>query len=125
MADNNDDSSSIFKKALEAGGAWLEAQIAKSENVIKAQSTDGGESGFNFGKAVTRDRNYHIGAQGWQERPGAIGYEFQKHMFIKSSIISAIVKTRQNKVAAFSSLEDSHTKKGWNIFLKDDQCRDS
>lgn len=109
---------SIFEKILEASSTLLDAQIAKAKNSINASKP---ESDFNFGKAVTRDRSFHMGSQGFQEKAGALSYEYQRQMALKSSIVSAIVRTRQNRVAAYSEYVPEGKKAGFRIKLKHEQ----
>jgi len=113
----------IFKKLVDAGDAFLEAQIAKArfsiEDLSKAQSTDTAD--FNFGKAITRDRSHYTSSQGFQEKAGSLTYDFQKQMAVKSSIISAIIKTRQNQVASFSQYQSGGGGVGFKIKLKHEQ----
>jgi hypothetical protein len=105
----------IFKKMLDVGSAMLDAQLYKARTSIGS-----GEDGeyFNFGKAITRDRTYYMGSQGFFEKPTAISYEYQKQIALKSSVISAILKTRQNRVAAFSQYRPEGTDPGFKIELK-------
>lgn len=115
MAD--DKKPSIFQKVIEAGSAMLDAQIAKSKNSLEKKD-EYSEADFEFGKAVTRDRSYYLGSQGFQEKPGALSYEYQKQMAVKSSIVSAIIKTRQNRVSTFSEYVPEGNKPGFKIRLK-------
>lgn len=114
MSDQNK-KPSIFQKVLDTANAVLDAQLIKAKEGSRAQA----EADFNMGKAITRDRNQYFGSLGYQERPGAIGYEFQRHMAIKSSIVAAIIRTRQNQVAAFSKPSMDDEQKGFRIVLKD------
>ena len=119
MADN------IFSKMMAASGAYLDAQLAKAqyqiEDLRKSAKGDTDESDFNFGKAVTRDRTAYTGSQGYQEKSGALTYDYQKQMAIKSSILSAIIKTRQNQVASHSPYMPEGNKPGFKIKLKHEQ----
>lgn len=119
MSENKDKKSGIFSKIVEAGEALLEAQISKARNSTKPLEPI--ESDFSFGKAVTRDRSYGMGSQGFQEKPGALSYEYLKWMAIKSSIVSAILKTRQNRVAAYSKVAEDANELGFQINLKNEQ----
>lgn len=112
MADN--EKPSIFQKMLDVGSAMLDAQLTKAKNSV----VRGDEADFNWGKAVTKDRSYYLGSQGFQEKPGVLSYEYQKQMAVKSSIISAIIKTRQNRVASFSEYVPEGNKSGFKIRLK-------
>jgi hypothetical protein len=114
MADKQ--KTSIFQKVVDTAGAFLDAQLIKARESTKAQN----EADFVIGKSITRDRNHYYGSQGYQERPGAIGYEFQKRMAVKSAIIAAIVRTRQNEAAAYSRLAVTDDQKGFRIVLKDE-----
>lgn len=106
---------SIFAKALSAGEAYLEAQIQKAKN---SMVPDDGAS-YNFGKAVTRDRYYQIGAQGFYEKTESLGYDFQKAMAKKSSVVAAIIKTRAGKASAYTEhCDESDARKGFKISLK-------
>lgn len=123
MADQEDKkSSSIFSKVLEAGQAILDAQIAKARNSIAVQQSQTIEKAgdFNFGKAVTKDTTYYIGAQGYQEKPGAVTYDFLKQMAIKSSVVAAIIKTRQNRAAAYAKVSSSDKTPGFQLVLKNE-----
>lgn len=124
MADNKEDKkdSNIFSKLLEAGEAILDAQIAKARNSVTIDNkSENSESDFIFGKAVTQDRTYSIGSQGYQEKIGSITYDHLKWMAIKSSVVSAIIKTRQNRVAAFSKISKDSNKLGFKISLKNEE----
>jgi hypothetical protein len=116
MSDTKQPAESIFSKLLKAGEAVLEAQIYKAQNLVKSRA----EEEFNFGKAVTKDSNYYIGAQGYYEKTTAISYEYLKQMAIKNSVVSAIIRTRQNRVAAFSDVSDGG-ELGFRIVLKDEE----
>jgi hypothetical protein len=107
----------IFEKMLDVGSAMLDAQLYKARNSMVSEQS--GE--VNFGKAITRDRTYYMGSQGFFEKPTAISYEYQKQIAIKSSIVSAIIKTRQNRVAAHSQYVPEGTGLGFKIVLKHEQ----
>lgn len=117
MADDTK-KSSIFEKVLEAGSAMLEAQIHKSREAISKSAEPEDESDFNFGKAITRDRSQYVGSQGFQEKPGTLNFEYQKQMAVKSSIVTAIIKTRQNQAASHSQYIPEGDKVGFKIVLK-------
>ncbi len=122
MAD--DKKPSIFEKILEAGTTMLDAQISKAKGSIESQAkekTEVEDSEFNFGKAVTRDRSYHMGSQGFQEKAGTLSFEYQRQMAIKSSVIAAIIRTRQNRVAAYSEFVPEGNKPGFRIKLRHEQ----
>lgn len=118
MAD--DKKANIFEKMLEAGSSMLEAQIHKAKSSI-ASDREKPESDFNFGKAVTKDRNQFMGSQGFQEKAGSLTYEYQRQMAIKSSIVSAIVRTRQNRVAAYSEYVPEGNRPGFRVKLIHEQ----
>lgn len=105
----------IFQQMLNVGSAMLDAQLQKARNSL-TQQPEPGE--FNFGKAITRDRTYYLGSQGFQEKPGALTYEYQKQMAIKSSIVSAIIKTRQNQASSHTEYVPEGNKVGFKIKLK-------
>jgi hypothetical protein len=119
MAD--DKKPGIFEKILEAGSSILDAQIHKAKNSIAADR-QAAEADFNFGKAVTRDRSFAMGSQGFQEKAGSLSYEYQRQMAIKSSIISAIVRTRQNQSASYSEYVPEGNKPGFRIKLRHEQA---
>lgn len=121
MADKNSpkDNPSIFQKIIDASSAMLDAQIYKAKNSMeKAQPPI--EADFNFGKAVTKDQTYSLGSQGFHEKPGVITFEHQRQMALKSSVIAAIIKTRQSMAASYAkpSKGGSH---GFKIVLKDEK----
>lgn len=118
MAENK--KPSIFQKVLDVSNTFLEAQLMKSKASLAENMRKEDDHVYNFGKAVTRDKNNYIGAQGFQEKAASIGYEYQRQMAVKSSIIAAIIKTRQNKVANFSEYIPDDDKKGFKISLKDE-----
>lgn len=110
----------IFQKLLEVSSTMLDAKIykAKQEIAETSKKTVEDDAEFSFGKAVTRDRSYYIGSQGFYEKAGALSYEYQRQMAIKSSIVSAIVRTRQNRVAAYSEYVPEGNRPGFRIKLK-------
>jgi hypothetical protein len=115
---------SIFRKMAEVGSAVLDAQLAKAMNQIadaNKKSKEYNEADFEWGKAVTRDRGFYMGSQGFQEKAGILSFDYQKQMAAKSSIIAAIIKTYQNRVAAHSEYVPQGTKTGFRIVLKHEQ----
>ena len=125
MAD--DKKPNIFNKLLHAGEAYIDSQIAKAQNVIKESAKDREENKpstepeFNFGKAITKDKNYYIGTQGFYEKPAAIGLEFFRQMALKSSVVSGIVKTRQSRISSYTKASKGGDELGFRIVLKDEQ----
>lgn len=107
---------SIFEKMLDATTAYLDSHIYKARSSLEKS-----EPSYNFGKAVTRDRSQFIGSQGWQEKPGAIGFEYQRHMALKSSIISAIIKTRQSQVGGYTQPCLEGNAPGFKVSLKNEK----
>lgn len=110
----------IFSKLLKAGHKTIDNYISQAENLHKAKIRE--ESDFNFGKAVTKNRSHYVGSQGFHEKPGAVGYEFHRQMAVKSSVVSAIIKTRQNRAAAYAQLANDSGSKGFKITLKDPEA---
>lgn len=106
----------IIQKMLDVGSVMLDAQLAKARTSMEKDEPD--EAEFSFGKAVTRDRSYYMGSQGFQEKPGVLSFEYQKQMAVRSSIVAAIIKTRQNRVASHSEYVPEGDKSGFKIRLK-------
>ncbi len=123
MAD--DKKPSIFTKMFDAGSALLDASIAKAQRQAsdagKPEKEEYDEASFEFGKAVTKDRNHYIGAQGFQEKSGTLSFDYQKQIAIKSSAIAAIIMTFKNKVSAHSEYVPQGSKTGFKISLKHEQ----
>ena len=109
---------SIFQQVTKLAKVQLDNQLQKAKAAASPTSPD-----FVVGKAITKDRNHFYGSQGYQERPGAIGYEFQKHMAIKSSVIAAIIRTRQNEAASYAQPSNKADQKGFKIALKDEKTK--
>jgi hypothetical protein len=116
MADEK--KSNIFKKALEAGEALLDVQIAKARSSAIMQIPEQGD--FDFGTAVTKDRYQIVNSQGYQDKIGSVGYEFLKMMAFRSSVVSGIVRTRQNLVASYALLCREGIDRGWRISIRDE-----
>lgn len=116
---------SIFQKIVDVSTAVLDAQIAKAQTIVKesnkTEATKEDPSDFNFGKAVTRDVNFYTGSQGYQEKVGQLSFEYLRQMSIKNSIVAAIIKTRQNRVASHSEYLPQGNGKGFKIVLKNEQ----
>lgn len=117
----------IFGKLLNAADAVIDAQIAKAQNIIKESAREREEAApsdepeFNFGKAITKDRNYYIGTQGYYEKPAAIGLEFYRQMALKSSIVAGIIKTRQSRVSSYSKPSKGGDELGFRVVLRNEQ----
>ncbi|RLI54087.1 MAG: hypothetical protein DRP09_14090, partial [Candidatus Thorarchaeota archaeon] len=107
---------SIFNTFINATEAVLTAQIAKAQNIISQSN----EASFDFGKAITKDRHLSIGSQGFYDKTGVMTFEYQKLTSRKSSIISAIMVTLQNKVASYSGPATAGNDKGFRIVLKNE-----
>jgi HK97 family phage portal protein len=118
-------SSNIFKKVLEASNAYLDNQIAKSKASIISNTTKDPRyedlSNFDFGTAITKDRYQFAGNQGYLDRMSAVNYDLLKMVAFRSSIISGIIRTRQNLVASYSTLSKDKDKRGWRIQLKNEE----
>lgn len=106
----------IFQKILDFADVTIENQIYKAKNTLKYAMEDD----FVSGKAMTEDHEQFLGKQGYQEKPGAITYDHQKMMTVRSSPVAAVIRTYQNKVAAFSDISQSSSQKGFKIVLKDE-----
>ena len=74
-----------------------------------------------YAKAMLEDPSYSIHSQGWKEKPSRLQNAHLKQMSLKSSIVSAVILTRQNQESSFSKLSRSGRKKGWRILIKDEQ----
>src|SRR5271166_3275910 len=101
MPDDKKPNTSLLSKVIEAGSAQLDAIIAKAKQPGNYVTTDADEDVF-YGKSVYKDISISLGTQGFQEKAARLSYYYLKQMALRNSIISAILQTRQNQVAAFS-----------------------
>lgn len=120
MPQNIPEKSSFFQKVLQAGEAYVEAQIFKSKNALKMNQTEDAQD-ILFGKAVTEDPTYAIHASGWKEKPSRIQNPHLKLMSQKDSIVASIIQTRQNQVSNYSKHVLSEQDRGWLIKLRDEE----
>lgn len=119
MAEQNNKSTSIFQKALEAGNAYLDTQIFKAKTTILNSNI---EEDFYFGKAVVEDPSYSLHSQGWTDKPYRIQNSHLKQMSYQDTAIAAVIQTRQNQVSNHSKLVKSAQEKGFMIVLKDEDA---
>jgi hypothetical protein len=120
MSDEDKDKQSIFKKAIDAGGAWLDLQIRKAKSDVQSKATSDEDDVPFYGKSVTDDPTYAINSQGYKESPTRILTQHLKQMALKDSVIAAIIQTRQNQVSNHSKLVKSEQERGWMLELKDE-----
>ena len=112
MADNK----SIFSKVLEWGNARLDQEITKAKTGLPPKK---GEK-FFYGKALPDDPYNRVVATGFKDQASRIRSERLFSMSVKNTVVSAIILTRQNQIAAFSNPSTSDSKKGWKIRLKNE-----
>lgn len=122
MSDNNQDSNnrpSIFKQALEAGSAILEAQIQKSKASMQMNEVPDTED-FLYAKAITEDPNYSSQYQGWKVKQFRLLNGQLKQMAYKNSVVASIIRTYQNKAAAHAKPVETEQERGFMIKLRDE-----
>lgn len=107
---------SFIKKVAQAGHAYLDSLIVKAKTDLRMENDD--ENAF-YRKAVYRDPTYNIASQGYHEKTARLSFYLLKNMAYKSSVVSAIIQTRQNQIAAFSKIAKDTNDKGFKIVLKD------
>lgn len=109
---------SIFKKALEAGAALLDAEIAKARSQVMNKEVD---DDVFYAKAITEDPSYQIYASGWKEKPHRLQDGHLKQISLTDSCIAAAIQTRQNQIAAHSKLVKSDREKGWKMCIRNEE----
>lgn len=119
MDKKDNKNTSIFKKVVEAGNAFLDLQIRKSQADILSKANPD-QTEFYF-KSITEDTSFKINSQGYKEKPHRILDSHLKQMAQKDSIVSAVIQTRQSQISNYTRLVDSEQHKGFVIKLKDEQ----
>ncbi len=124
MSEEDNNSKSIFSKIVSAtSDAFLDFQIKKAKAMIdleKSQEKNKEDEDLFYFKSVTEDPTFRINSQGYKDKPNRITDGHLKQMSYKNSIVAATIQTRQNQVAAYSSLVKSSSAKGWRILLADE-----
>lgn len=134
MADEKKPKSNIFKKVLEASEAVLDAQISKAraasavpQSIPARDVTKNGRyeelEQFDFGTAVVKDRYGMVNSQGFSEKVGSIGNDYLKLIALRSSVVSGIIRTRQNLVASYALHSKEGNERGWRIVYRDEESR--
>lgn len=118
MSEKDSKKPSIFSKMLEAGAAVLDAQIVKAKSSVMNEGLD---EDFFYAKAVTEDPSYNVTASGWKEKPHRLQDGHLYQMSVNSSVVSAIIQTRQNQVANHSKLVTSEKERGWMLCLRNEE----
>lgn len=108
---------SFLEKLLSVGEVAMDRYIAKARSEI-AQEED---EAF-YRKSVYRDINYQVSSQGYLDRGAKLGFAHQRQMALKNTIVSGVIQTRQNQVAAHSKPVKEQHLKGWRIVLKDEEA---
>lgn len=120
MADQ-DNKPSIFSKMIDAGHAIIDAQLHKAKTSI-VMNQDNLEDDFYFSKTIVEDPSYAINATGWKEKPYRLMDGHLKNMSLKSSVVAAVIQTRQNQVSNHSKLVKSEKEKGWMLCIRDEEA---
>src|SRR5579863_10428635 len=119
MADQKPGSKpTIFQKIVDAGNAYLDAQLIKAKSTILNSDI---EDDMFYNKSVTIDPSYSLHSQGWIDKPTRLQNGHLKQMSYQDSALAAAIQTRMNQVAAHSQLVTNAQKKGWMIVLADEQ----
>lgn len=111
----------IFSKAAEAAYTYLDSYIQKSKSPIPQKPFEVEEDEGYYRKAAYQDQDYTIGSQGYKEKTSRLSFTLLHEMSRKNSIVSAIVSTRQNQVAAFTKPTKEHYQQGFKIALKQER----
>lgn len=113
---------SIFKKAAEATGAYLDSIKRKAEaEIIEKASQPDSSADMVYGKSIVDEPSYKINSQGFKDKPHRVLNSHLKQMSYKNTIISSIIQTRQNQVSNHSKLVRSEQERGFIIKLKDEE----
>lgn len=116
----------IFRQFMDLTSATLDAKLFKARTDFqtdidaKKKATDEEEETF-YAKSLLEDPSYAIHSQGWKEKPHRLQNAHLKQMSLKSSIISAIILTRQNQMSIYSKHNPKGQSKGWRIVIKDER----
>lgn len=118
MADEKKDENSIFKSVGDLFKAKVEESLVKARSTIAKE-----EDTANYQKSVYRDFTFSTGATGFHEKNTAITFEHQKMMARKNTIVSGIIKTRQNQAAPFTKPVKEKHEAGFRVTLKDEEAK--
>lgn len=108
----------IFKKMLEASDAFLEGYIQKSKiELEKAQPGISDDDPLRHSLYLPPHSQFK--GSGYREKRTKMGYNTLRLMSYRDSIIAAILQTRLNQVASFSSPQPDKYHPGFIIELRD------
>lgn len=119
---SDDTNKSIFKKAMDATGAYFDSVKRKAEaDILEKANKPESSADMVYGKSIVDEPSYKINSQGYKEKPHRVLNSHLKQMSYKNTIISAIIQTRQNQVSNHSKLVRSEQERGFMIKLKDEE----
>jgi len=117
-----DEKPGIFQQFRDLTSLAIEAKIHKAEAELKEKvKKQEDEDEIFYAKSLLEDPSYSVHSSGWREKPHRLQNGHLKMMSLKSSLVSAIILTRQNQVSTFSRLMPSGRKKGWRIVIKNEK----